>query len=135
MNAVGTNTAQSTNAIAMIGPVTSSIAFRVASSGFSPSAIFRSTFSTTTIASSTTIPIATTRPKSERLLMEKPSACITPNVPTSDTGTAAKGIIEARQVCRNNTTTTTTSPMASSNVVTTALIEPRTKTVGSYTTE
>ncbi len=36
MNAVGTNTAHSTSAIAMIGPDTSSIALRVASIGVSP---------------------------------------------------------------------------------------------------
>src|SRR5688572_26372166 len=135
MNAVGTKTAHSTSAMAMIGPVTSSIALRVASSGLRPSAMLRSTFSTTTMASSTTMPMASTRPKSERLLMENPSACITANVPMSDTGTAASGMIEARHVCRNSTTTTTTSAIASSNVTTTALIESRTNTVGSYTTE
>src|SRR6185295_3401399 len=121
MNAVGTNTAQSTSAVAMIGLVTSLMARLAASTGDKPSAMLRSTFSTTTMASSTTMPMASTRPKSERLLIEKPSALITANVPTSDTGTAARGMIEARQVCRNSTTTTTTSATASSSVTTTAL--------------
>ena len=93
--------------------------------------MLRSTFSTTTIASSTTMPIASTRPNSDSALMEKPNASISPNVPTIDTGTAISGMIEARQVCRNTITTMTTSASASSSVSITALIESRTKTVGS----
>src|ERR1043166_1347065 len=135
MNAVGTNTAQSTSAVAMIGPVTSLIAWRGASIGESPSAMFRSTFSTTTIASSTTIPIASTSPNSDSALMLKPSANITENVPTSETATAASEMIEARHVCKNSSTTMTTSIKASTRVCTTASIECRTKIVGSYTTE
>ena len=53
-------------------------------------------------------------------------------VPTTDTGTAISGIIDARQVCRNRITTSTTSTTASSSVCTTARMESRTKTVGSY---
>ncbi len=56
---------------------------------------------------------------------------MTAKVPISDTGTAASGMIEARQVCRNRITTSTTSTMASSRVCTTASMEPRTKMVGS----
>ncbi len=131
MNAVGMNTAQSTRAVAMIGPVTSFMAWRVASTGDLPSPMLRSTFSTTTMASSTTMPMASTRPNSDNALSEKPSRCITAKVPISDTGTAASGMIEARQVCRNRITTSTTSTMASSRVCTTASMEPRTKMVGS----
>ena len=40
-------------------------------------AMFRSTFSTTTMASSTTMPMASTSPKSERALIENPSSSIT----------------------------------------------------------
>ena len=131
MNAVGTNTAISTRDVAMIGPVTSRMACLVAATGLRPSRMLRSTFSTTTIASSTTMPIARTRPNSESAFSEKPKACITASVPTSDTGTAASGIIDARQVCRNRTTTRTTSSSASASVLTTALIDARTKVVGS----
>jgi hypothetical protein len=49
---------------------TSSIDRRAASSGLKPSARFRSTFSTTTMASSTTMPIASTSPNSDKLLSE-----------------------------------------------------------------
>ncbi|EKQ63186.1 hypothetical protein WS7_03280 [Xanthomonas citri pv. malvacearum str. GSPB2388] len=65
-------------------------------------------------------------------MIEKPSRYNAANVPTTDTGTASNGMIEARQVCRNRITTSTTSSTASSNVCTTALIESRTNTVGSY---
>ncbi len=63
--------------------------------------------------------------------MEKPSACMAAKVPTSETGTAASGMMEARQVCRNKTTTSTTSSTASSRVWTTLSMDLRTKTVGS----
>ena len=127
--AIGTNTAHSTSAIAMIGPDTSFIAWCAAASGLRPSSMLRSTFSTTTIASSTTMPIASTSPNSVSVLIEKPSRYSAANVPTIDTGTAISGMIEARQVCRNRITTSTTSSTASSSVVTTALIESRTKMV------
>ena len=55
--------------------------------------MLRSTFSTTTIASSTTMPIASTRPNSDRLLSEKPNRLITKKVPTSETGIATIGMI------------------------------------------
>ena len=54
----------------------------------------RSTFSTTTIASSTTMPMASTRPNSVSLLMENPNAAMTAKVPTSETGMATIGIID-----------------------------------------
>ena len=126
MNAVGTNTAHSTSAIAMIGPDTSLIALRLASIGDSPSSMWRSTFSTTTIASSTTMPMERTRPKSDSVLSENPSPSITANVPMSDTGTATSGMIEARQVCRNTITTMTTRRIASKSVSTTDRIDSRT---------
>ena len=48
----------------------------------------RSTFSTTTIASSTTMPIASTSASSETVLAEKPIASSTAKVPIRLTGTA-----------------------------------------------
>ena len=131
MKAVGTNTAVSTSAMAMIGPVTSRMAIWVASMGEWPSSMLRSTFSTTTMASSTTIPMASTSPNSDSVLIDTPISCMTANVPISETGTAINGMIEARQVCRNRITTITTSRMASNRVSMTASMEPRTKTVGS----
>jgi len=97
MNAVGMNTAARIKAIAITGLETSSIAFRVASLGVIPSSIWCSTASTTTMASSTTNPMASTKPNSESVLTEKPNNGNTMNVPTSDTGTASIGISVARQ--------------------------------------
>ena len=77
------------------------------------------------------MPIASTRPNSERVFSEKPSINITANVPISETGTATSGMIDARQVCRNTITTITTRRMAMNSVCTTSAIECRTKIVGS----
>ena len=93
--------------------------------------MWRSTFSTTTMASSTTMPMASTRPNSDSVLIEKPNASSTAKVPMIDTGTAISGMSEARQVCRNRMTTSTTSAMASSRVCSTASIDWRTNCVGS----
>ena len=41
------------------------------------------------MASSTTMPIASTRPNSDRVLNEMPTAAMTANVPISDTGMAS----------------------------------------------
>jgi hypothetical protein len=129
MKAVGMKTAQSTSDIATTGPLTSPIALIAASRGARPLAMFRSTFSTTTMASSTTMPMARTSPKRDRLFNEKPKACITARVPMRDTGTAMSGMIEARQVWRNTTTTTTTRTTASIRVKRTERIEARTNLV------
>src|SRR5882672_6842025 len=70
MKADGTKTAHSVSAIETSAPPTSSMVRWAASTGDIPSRMFRSTFSTTTIASSTTIPTASTSPNKERLLIE-----------------------------------------------------------------
>ena len=134
MNAQGMKTAVSTSAMAMTGPVTSSIARRVASFGSRPRSSQRSTFSTTTIASSTTIPMASTSPNSDRLFSENFSAAITANVPMMATGTAASGMIAARQLWRNKSTTSATRMTASRRVWNTSFTDCRMKGVVSYTT-
>ena len=74
-------------------PVIWPIALRVASRGLKPSsAIRRSTFSTTTIASSTRMPIASTMPNRVSTLIEYPSASSRLKVPSSATGTTMVGI-------------------------------------------
>ena len=132
-NPIGAYTTASVIVMAMMGESSRREEASAASFLDMPSRRFRATFSTTTMASSTTIPMASTKPNNDSALSEKPSICIKAKVPTSDTGTATSGIIDARQVCRNSTTTNTTSSTASSRVFTTASIEPRTNTVGSYT--
>jgi hypothetical protein len=70
MNATGTNTDNRTSVMASIGPVISAIAFLQASGMDSSgsSSITRSMFSTTTMASSTTMPMARTSASMETVL-------------------------------------------------------------------
>jgi hypothetical protein len=82
------------------------------------------------MASSTTMPMARTSPNSESVLNEMPTALMTANVPTSETGIARMGIPAARQVCRNRITTSTTGIIASHSVSTTASIENWMNSVG-----
>src|SRR5262245_42582955 len=95
--------------------------------------MLRSTFSTTTMASSTTMPMASSKPNSESLLSEEPNAESTAKVPISDTGMATMGTIDARQVCRNRMMTTTTRTTASNMVWITASTDCEMNTVGLYT--
>ena len=127
--AVGMKTELSTSVMAMTGPVISSMALIVASRGGRPLAIQRSMFSTTTMASSTTMPIASTSPNRVRLLSEKPSRAITAKVPISDTGTSIMGISVARQSCRNTSTTMKTRTNASKSVLYTSWTDSSMNTV------
>ena len=63
-NEIGTNTAASTMVVAMTAKPISRVPFTAATIGASPSSVRRCTFSSTTIASSTTRPIASTNPSS-----------------------------------------------------------------------
>ena len=133
--AMGTNTAESTMPMPIRAPVIWSMDLRVASLGESPSSLItRSTFSTTTMASSTSSPIASTSPNIVSVLMEKPRAAMTPNVPSSTTGTAMVGIRVARRFCRKRYITRNTRAMASSRVCTTPMIESLTNGVVSWGT-
>ena len=129
MKVTGTKTASSTSVVAMIGAVIWVIAWRVASLGSNPSAISSSTFSTTTIASSTTMPMARTNANSVTVLRDIPSARSTPKVPISETGIATTGIRVARRLPRNTKTTRTTSAKVSISVWITSLSELLTKPV------
>ncbi|MNP02761.1 hypothetical protein D3C76_946220 [compost metagenome] len=93
MKAIGRNTATSTRVMPMIAPLIWPMALRVASLGGRPSsAMIRSTFSTTTMASSTRMPMARTMPNRVSTLIEKPRASIAAKVPISATGTTSVGI-------------------------------------------
>jgi hypothetical protein len=65
MKATGMNTAERMRAMPMTGGGHSFIAWTVASLGAMPCSMWCITASTTTIASSTTIPMASTRPNIE----------------------------------------------------------------------
>ncbi len=136
MNATGTNTDSKTRVIAMIGPVIWAIAFFVASGieSSGSSSITRSTFSMTTIASSTTMPIARTSANSETVFAEKPIPSMTANVPMIETGTATSGISVVRSLPRNRNTTRPTRMNASISVRMTSRTVALTKTVVSKKT-
>src|SRR5436190_10683939 len=82
-------------------------------------------FSITTIASSTTKPVAIVRAISERLSRLYPARCMTPKVLTSETGTTMPGISVARQSRRNRKTTRTTRPIEINNAYSTSFTEAR----------
>ncbi|MCY1185851.1 hypothetical protein D9M73_266670 [compost metagenome] len=106
---------------------------RAASRGDRPSsAITRSTFSTTTMASSTSRPMARIMANMVRVLMLKPKAARMPKVPSSTTGTARVGISVARKFCRNRYITRNTRAMASNRVITTPMIDAEITGVVSY---
>ncbi len=85
-------------------------------------------FSTTTIASSTTIPTARTKPKSDKLLIDASNRARNVKVPINEIGMATTGMIVARQFCKNTrTTTTTTSRIALKMVLMTSSMELRHK--------
>ena len=74
-----------------------------------PASMWRLVFSSTTMASSTTKPVATVSAISDRLLRQKPSRYMTPKVPSSDTTVATAGMTVARTLRRKTLTTSTTS--------------------------
>ena len=93
-NAIGMNTEISTSVMPMMAPVIWPIALRVASFGGRPSSdMMRSTFSTTTIASSTRMPIASTMANSVSMLIESPITSSTAQVPSRATGTTMVGMM------------------------------------------
>ena len=106
----------STNPIPTTAPETSRIAVRVASFGSRPCSMWCMTASTTTIASSTTIPMASTRPKRVRVLSENPNRGKKMNVPISDTGMVSRGMRVARKFWRKTSTTRATRITASKRV-------------------
>ena len=92
--ASGTNTDTSTTVMPTIAPEICPIALRVACSGGSPSSLMmRSTFSTTTMASSTTMPMTSTIANMVSTLIEKPKLSSTAKLPISATGTTMVGMI------------------------------------------
>ncbi len=118
------NTAAMTKVIAMTAPAICSTAFRVAASGSLPSAsMMACTASITTMALSTTIPMASTSANSVIRFSVIPNSCMKAKVPTSDTGTAIAGISVERQSPRKMKTTRPTSTNASTSVCSTFSID------------
>ena len=127
------NTASSTSAVARIAPVSSFIAFEAAANGLSPASIRASTASTTTIASSTTRPVARTTPSRVSSLIEKPKAFTKTIAPSKAIGRARAGTIVAFQSCRNRKMISSTSTTASRRASRAPKIEALMKSVWSNT--
>ncbi|MNP18266.1 hypothetical protein D3C76_1107410 [compost metagenome] len=103
--------------------------------GVSPSSICREMFSSMTMASSTTKPVAMVRAMSVRLLTENPARYMTPNVPISDSGTAIDGMRVALKRRKKTKVTITTRTMAISSSCCTSLTAARMVWVRSVSTE
>ena len=124
IKATGTNTEINTKAIPITGPCTFSIAATVAAFGFNP--LYRISYSTasiTTMASSTTRPMASTMASNVSVLIVKPITWKAAKVPIKDTGTAIIGITVDCQVCKNKYTIIATRSKASAKVFTTSFID------------
>ena len=122
---IGMKTAISDTLIESTVKPTSRAPLRAASRGDMPCSMCLDTFSSTTIASSTTKPVAIVSDISDRLLRLNPARYMTPNVPISDTGTATLGISAARTLRRNRNTTRMTSATAMTSVRSTSRSDAR----------
>ena len=127
--AAGMNTDISTSVMPMTGPNSSFIALIAASWLDMPRSMWRATPSTITMASSTTMPIASTMPNIVVVLMVKPIAAMAAKAPMMVTGIVVAGTSMARQSCRKITITISTRTPASSKVLKTSLIDAVTKRV------
>ncbi len=112
----GTNTAISDSEIDRTVKPTSLAPRIAASSRGMPASRCRETFSSTTIASSTTKPVEIVSAISDRLSRLKPARYITPNVPMIEVGTATLGIAAARTLRRKANTTRITRTTATISV-------------------
>src|SRR5262249_30455976 len=117
-NATGTNTDTRTSEVATTAPVTSLMATEAAAcESLCSWLMWRWMFSMTTMASSTTKPVASTMPNKVSVLMEKFSSLIKAKVPMSDTGIATPGISVLRQSWRKSSITSMTKKIASPRVL------------------
>ena len=108
--------------IAMIGPTSSRAPSSAAFSGVNPSRMWRSTFSTMTIASSTTKPTARTIASSVSKFKVNPKTCIKKTAPMSEMGIAISGISTERNEPRNRKITTETMASVTTSVLMTSWI-------------
>ena len=99
----------------MVKPI-SRAPLKAASIGCSPTSMWRTMFSSITMASSTTKPTESVSAISDRLSSEYPSRYITANVPTIDMGKAMLGMAVADRLRRNRKITRMTSTSARNNV-------------------
>ena len=98
--ASGANTEASVSVIATIAKPISRAPSIAACIRDLPASMCRWMFSSMTMASSTTRPMASTIASSDSVLTVKPNRYMSPNAPTSDTGIVTIGMIVARRLRR-----------------------------------
>ncbi|MPM88630.1 hypothetical protein SDC9_135734 [bioreactor metagenome] len=126
---IGKKTATSVTVVAITAKKISLDPSIAAFLGFIPLSILVYMFSITTMASSTTSPIASTRASKVRMLMEKPARYIIKKEPTSEIGMAMIGIKVVLQLRKNRNIMSTTRKKACMIVFCTSLIESLIKIV------
>ena len=131
MNDSGTKTAMRVKEVAITAKVTCLAPRRLATSGLSPFSIRRWMFSSTTMASSTTRPMASSMASSVSVLRENPHAPIRMKEPMSETGIATKGTSVARKERRKSRITSTTRPSEMKSAIITSRIEAPAKCASS----
>ena len=130
MKLTGMNTAMNTNVVATRAVAMPPIASTVALYGdLYPSSNLACTASTTTMESSTTVPITSTRAKRVIILRLNPATIRNANVPTRETMIEMVGITVERKLWRKMNTTRITRRMASKSVLITFLIEASRKSL------
>ena len=134
MNSRGMNTATSDRLMESTVKPTSRAPSSAALKRSMPASMCRLVFSSTTMASSTTKPVATVSAIRLRLFRLKPRKYITPKVPSSETTVATAGIRVARALRKNALTTSTTSAIEISSVISISLSEARIELVRSEAT-
>ncbi len=134
MKSSGMNTATSDRLIDSTVKPTSRAPSSAACMRPMPASMWRCVFSSTTMASSTTKPVATVSAIRLRLLSEKPRRYITPKVASSDATVATAGTIVARARRKNTPTTNTTSATEIISVTSTSCSDARMEAVRSEAT-
>src|SRR5207302_4905531 len=112
ISSTGMNTAISENVMEMMVKPISRAPFSAASNGRMPPSMWRTMFSSMTMASSTTKPTDSVSASSVMLLIEKLNAYIAPQVAISEIGTASAGMSVAETERRNRKMTMMTSAIA-----------------------
>jgi len=133
-NDKGMNTAANTAVVVMTAKKTCRVPRTAAARGFKPAFLCLTIFSRTTMASSTTIPVASRSASSVRMLIEKPASQIPATVPISATGIVIAGMRVARQLSKKMKMMVITMLMASVKENNTSLMDPLMNTASSLVT-
>ena len=106
---IGRNTTQVARVEPRIAPATSCVPASAARRGSLPISMWRTTFSSTTIELSISVPIANARPARLTTLIVRPIASMTITVATTASGTLVATITMLRHERRNTTSVSTAS--------------------------